>query len=474
MAKTQKQTTKSNPSEQKQGQKQGQEQKQGQANSFPKALSNVERITLTSGARLILKPSDETPVINMKCAFLGGLRAEKETETGITNLLSRVWSAGTESTDETTMYAKMDHMASNIHAFGGRNTVGLSMTTLSPFWDPMYNLFREVLTEPLFSGKAVEREKSMMLEVVKTRSDHPAQECFRNLHDHLFKGHPYAKDFCGSESTVKALDTEKLRSFFYRSTNVKDLCIAVVGDIVDRDAVINSLNQVTELWKEKSTQQIENSKENLSGKNPSEANPSGISYSEKFSYQYPTKPLKLFMESTKEQSHLALIYPGLTFQDPRRYTLEVIQALLSGQGGRLFIELRDKASLAYTVSPLRLDGIDAGYFGGYIGCSPEKVETAVLMMKKEFAKLAENKVSQNELDRSRKYLIGKHDIELQRNSSTASAMIFNEIYGLPYDEAFYFRDKLASVSAKDIQQLASEIFSFTPCLSLVGSHCPWQ
>ena len=51
----------------------------------------------------------------------------------------------------------------------------------------------------------------------------------------------------------------------------------------------------------------------------------------------------------------------LDLKDEDRYALNIIQAVLAGQGGRLFVELRDKASLAYPVSPLK-----NGSFGGRI------------------------------------------------------------------------------------------------------------
>ena len=387
---------------------------------------SFEKVELGSGAKLVLKPSYETPIINIKCAFLGGLRAEKKGDGGVTGLLSRVWTAGTQNMDEVNLYQEMDRMASYLDAFGGRNTIGLSMTTLAPFWMSTYRIFEEILTIPRLSESVVEREKSMMLEFIRTRSDKPAQECLRILHENLFKGHPYSRDLYGDETTVHKLNVEGLRHFFSRSQDVKSFCVVISGAIPNRDEVIESFNRVTQLFGE------------------------GSVVSDGLEYKYPEKSERLFRESQKEQAHLVLVYPGLTFKDPRRYSLEVIQSLLSGQGGRLFVELRDKASLAYSVSPVRLDGIDVGYFGGYIGCSPDKVETAISMMKEEFCKLAENKVSEEELERAKKYLIGKHDIELQKNSSVSTAVLFDEIYGLPYDEAFHFSERLASVTAEDI------------------------
>ena len=51
----------------------------------------------------------------------------------------------------------------------------------------------------------------------------------------------------------------------------------------------------------------------------------------------------------KEQSHVILGYLGPTLDSEDRDPLEVLNAVLTGQGGRLFTELRDRQSLAYSV-----------------------------------------------------------------------------------------------------------------------------
>src|SRR5205807_2220316 len=122
----------------------------------------------------------------------------------------------------------------------------------------------------------------------------------------------------------------------------------------------------------------------------------------------------------------------------RKYTLQVLQSVLAGQGGRLFIELRDKASMAYSVAPLRMDGLDGGYFGAYIGCSPEKSRKAIEMLKTEFSKLQDALIEPEELARAKRYLIGRHDIELQRNSNITSSILFDQIYGIDYRDTYHF------------------------------------
>ena len=174
----------------------------------------------------------------------------------------------------------------------------------------------------------------------------------------------------------------------------------------------------------------------------------------------------------KEQSHLIIGFPGLTITNEDRFTLQVIQSILAGQGGRLFIELRDKNSLAYSVSPMRMEGVDAGYFGAYIGCSPSKVKKALEMMRIEFQKLCENLVPGPELERAQRYLAGRHDIDLQRVSSIGASILYDDIYGVPYDETFKLADKYFAITAEDVLRVSRQIFQSAPVISLAGPDNP--
>ena len=122
---------------------------------------------------------------------------------------------------------------------------------------------------------------------------------------------------------------------------------------------------------------------------------------------------------------------------------------------------------------MKMEGIDAGYFGAYIACSPEKAEKSINMLQTEFNKLIKEKVSKKELDRAKRYLVGRHDIELQKNSSISSAMIFDHIYGLSYDETFHFSNKIEKVDEEEVQKLSEQIFGQKAVISVVGSSSPW-
>ena len=114
-------------------------------------------------------------------------------------------------------------MASQISAFGGRNTIGLSMTTLFSFCSTDARLFFEVLKHPNITDDMVEREKYIMEEKIKKKQDNPAQIAIQNCMSVLFKGHPYAKDMSGTIESIKGLTSRDVREYLKRTTRAENL-----------------------------------------------------------------------------------------------------------------------------------------------------------------------------------------------------------------------------------------------------------
>jgi zinc protease len=173
-------------------------------------------------------------------------------------------------------------------------------------------------------------------------------------------------------------------------------------------------------------------------------------------------------ELKKEQAHVVTGFQALPLSDPRGHTLQLINSILSGQGGRLFLELRDKASLAYSVSPISMEGIETGFFGGYIGCSPDKVDKALEMLDIEFDKLRNIEVGEAEIERAKRYVLGRHDIGLQRNSSVAASLFFTAIYNQDMSQVFHLEKFLRAIGPKEIKDLANEIFKRPKATIVVG------
>ncbi|MBT4760153.1 MAG: insulinase family protein [Bdellovibrionaceae bacterium] len=423
-------------------------QKQTKIKNYKTSLKEgaFKKLQLKCGASLVVKQDFETPLISFKAACLSGVRVEKIP--GSIQLLSNIWATETKNLSELELYHTVDSMAAAISSFGGRNTIGLSMNCLNQFQKPMRDIFIDMLKAPVLSQDIIDRERHMLKEQLKRRSDNPAQMAVLQFTENLFQEHPYSIDLLGTEDSLDSINKKDLLDLYYNSVSTDNLNIVLTGAVNIEEWVKYLEHALKDIPKASDFRQ------------------------KKFNFSLPQSK-QLYTHSDKNQSHILLGYPGLTFKDDKRYTLSLIQAILSGQGGRLFLELRDKESLAYSVAPLRMEGIDAGYFATYIGCSPEKGKKAIKMLKEELKKLVTDKVSEEEILRAKRYLIGSHDIDLQKNSSVATSILFDDIYDVPFDETYKFAEKINSVTAKDVQALSKELFLQEEVISVVGSIKPW-
>ncbi len=173
------------------------------------------------------------------------------------------------------------------------------------------------------------------------------------------------------------------------------------------------------------------------------------------------KPAGSIRESTvsqkdKAQAHILLGFLAPDLNDDDQYAFEILNTVLSGQGGRLFTELRDMRSLAYSVTSFYTPGLEPGYFGVYIGTAPEKEKEAVDGMKEQLQLLLDKGITDDELKRAQNYLVGNFEIGLQQNSSQAARIAFDEIYGQGYGEYLQYPNKIMSVSSDDVLRVAKK------------------
>jgi zinc protease len=158
----------------------------------------------------------------------------------------------------------------------------------------------------------------------------------------------------------------------------------------------------------------------------------------------------------KLQAHIVYGFLGTTVKNTDRFALEVMNYVLAGQGGRLFIELRDKRGLAYAVSSSTQEGLEPGYITVYMGTDVSKLDDSLKGIREELDRIRMDPVSEDEIERAKRFIIGNYALDLQKNSSIAAMMAYHVSYGMLPGEIFRYPEKIERVTREDILRVAKK------------------
>ncbi|MDX9723253.1 MAG: pitrilysin family protein [Myxococcota bacterium] len=405
----------------------------------------IVKTELEDGSTVIVQTDRSVPLLSVWAALPGGLRDEGESDNGISSLSAELLTLGTPSRSAEELSQRSDEMGGSLSGYSGHNTFGLSSTFLSPHLGEALDLMSDCLLRSSFPEQELERERQHALDELQSQNDHLASSAFRMMSKALYGAHPYGMDLLGTQRSVQALSSDALRKRHQQVLRAKRRVIAFVGDVDPERAVAG----------------VERYFAFPEGEHALSPLPEP---------ERPERPLLQTRTENRQQAHLALGFLGARFDEPHRYALDLIGALLSGQGGRLFLELRDRRSLAYSLAAFNRPNYDRGAFSVYIASSPEKLDTALAQIAIELRRLGQELCTEDELERAKRYLLGSHDIGLQRGSTRASVFALNELYGLGYDFPRRYRQRISSLSAAQVREAALEILE--PAHSVVAAVLP--
>ncbi len=221
----------------------------------------------------------------------------------------------------------MDACAGSIAGAGGRNSVSLRAEALSRHFDRAFTLFADCLLDPAFPEEELERERQPPpsgnrrprgpADVARLRRASPA----RCSSSHPV---PHAADRRAGDGGATRPPSSCV-AHHRRFHDPSRMVLAIIGD-VNRAEVLERARTLFGAAGEGAAAVARRCR----------------------ARRRPRERRRVHRTLARAQAHVVLGFQGLTLFDPDRYALEVLSSVLSGMGGRLFTELRDKRSMAYT------------------------------------------------------------------------------------------------------------------------------
>ncbi len=388
---------------------------------------------LENGMRVIIKENKSVPLFAVRLLFPAGLRFENKSVNGISNLMANMLTRGTSSRSAKQIAEEMESLAGHLEGFSGRDSAGISMEALSSNFDSAMDIFSDVALSPSFPEDEARRAKREILASINRKGDNLSSVCIDRFFAALFKGSPYSRNVEGTAGNVKKFSGKNAADFYRKTLRPEDIVLVVVGDVETGRVLRRVEKDFAPLRKVRKTV-------------PPPARP-----------EFPGRPVQTVKNTRdKQQTHIVVGFsaPGINSAD--RHPFQVLNTVLSGQGGRLFMKLRDEMSLAYSVTSFYGAHLESGYFGVYIGTAPHKEKSALEEILNQLSAVLRDGVSKDEVERARSKIVGDFEIGLQRNSAQASVMGFDELYGVGWDEHKKFARKVLAVTPEEVFRVAKK------------------
>ena len=404
----------------------------------PVGVGEVQKFELSNGLRLLVRQDARLPLVAIGAVFRSGLLAETPQTNGITRLMAKVLLKGTKTRTAEQIANQIEAVGGSISSEAGNNSFAVSLDITKPDVKLGVELLSDVLLNATMPEEAIAREKEVQIAAIKQDEEQLTTVARNILRQALFTQHPYALRANGSVDSIQRLTRKDLLEFRDRYVVAKNGVIFVFGDV--------KAAEVKQFFEQA-----------LAGMKPGTL---------ALTDAHPAAPLNKIetVESRKEKAQGVIMvgYRGADIFSPDRYPLQLIDEASSDLGSRFFVRIREQMGLAYYVGANQMEGLVPGLFAFYLGTDPQKVEPVKIALLDEIRKLATDGLTNEELARAKKKVIGQQEIANQSNDSFGYQCALDEIYGLGFNYYKSLEHGVEAVSLDDIKRVAAKYFRDQP------------
>ncbi|MGE3820573.1 MAG: insulinase family protein, partial [Isosphaeraceae bacterium] len=397
----------------------------------------VTRRKLSNGLEVLIAERHELPILSLELVVKGGETLVPAEKHGLASLTAALLTEGTETRDSLTLAGELAEIGASLDASGGLESSTLGLTTLVKHTDEALGLFTDVLLNPAFPEKELNRLKAQRIAQLRARSDR-AEAVAGLVFDRILYGqdHPYGRPNLGTLKTVAAMTRTDVADLHERLFLPNNASLIVVGDVTP-DAITARLEKALADWK-----------------------PGEVPKQELPALPRPPKGVTVYLvdKPGAAQSVLAVGQVGLPRSTPDYVPLTVMNAVLGGQfSSRINLNLREDKGYTYGARSSWDFRLGPGPFqaGGSVQTAVTK-EALVELVKEVNEITGPRPVTDAELAFAKDRTIRGFPGRFETTRGVAGALSELVLYGLPDDYFRTYTSRIEAVTKADVARVARE------------------
>ncbi|HLM57231.1 MAG TPA: pitrilysin family protein, partial [Pyrinomonadaceae bacterium] len=405
------------------------------------------RHVLSNGVVVYAVEDHDLPLVNVSTLVRTGSYLDPAGKEGLAALVgSQMRAGGTAKMSAEQFDEAADFLAALISSSVGSTQGSAGLNVLAKDVDKGLALYLDMLRTPAFQEDRLKLAKSQILQGMERRNDSTtgieAREWSRLLYG---ASHFSAKET--TKSSVEAITRQDLVDFHQKYFHPGGLILAVSGDFNTKE-MLQKLEAAFKDWPASKTAV------------PDVPKPT----------QTPVAGVYTIHKPDVNQGRVSIGHTGTTRDNPDAYALEIMNEILGGGGfsSRIMSRVRSDEGLAYSAGSSY--GMGVYYPGTFRASFQSKSATtsqAIQIVLDEINRIRTAKVSAEELQTSKNSAIETFPRIFSTAAQIAGTFAQDEYTKRPADYWDTYRQRVAAVTADDVQRVAQKYLDPSKLVILV-------
>ncbi|MBR2656169.1 MAG: insulinase family protein [Loktanella sp.] len=401
--------------------------------STAQAEIDIKEITSPGGINAWVVEEPSIPFVALEIRFRGGASLDEPGKRGAVNLMAALLEEGAGDLDAQAFQTAREALAARFRFNASDDTISVSAQFLTENQQEALALLEQALINPRFDQPAMDRVRAQVLAGIASDATNPRSIASAALYAAAYGDHPYGTPLDGTADSVNALTRDDMFDA-HRNTLTRDrLYVSVVGDVT--------------------VEEVGPMLDALLGDLPAE----GPALPEDIAFDLPGGVTVIDFDNP--QSVALFGHAGMKRDDPDFFAAFIVNHVL-GAGGfqsRLMTEVRERRGLTYGIGSYLAPSFHSETVMGNVASSNATIAEAIDVTRDEWARMAEQGLTEAELDAAKTFLTGEYPLRFDGNAAIASIMVGMQMIDLPSDYVINRNDYIEAVTLEEANRVAAEL-----------------
>ena len=401
---------------------------------------------LHNGLRVITVPMKDNPTATVLVLVEAGSKYETKKINGLSHFLEHMCFKGTIKRPKAIDISKeLDALGSQYNAFTAQEYTGYYAKSDARHFSQIFDVISDIYLNSTFPDIEMQKEKGVIIEEINMYEDMPNRRVQDLMMQLLYGNQPAGWNIAGQKKNIlnmKRDDFVKYKKMHYLP---KATAIIVAGQITEK----NVLKEVNKVFAKI---------------------PRGMKAKKLKTKEIQRKPEILVSFKKTDQTHFVLGVRSYDLFDKKNAVLSVLAGILGGgMSSRLFQKLREEMGVGYYVRAYNDAYTDHGFLQISAGVDNKRINEVIEAVLLECKKLKNQKISKEELNKVKEFLIGNMKLSLESSDDIASFYGLQELLKHEIKKVEEKADEIKKVTVNQVQTLANHIFKNNRLnLALIG------